>query len=112
MAHNSARTNETPFTPVPKFCQFERFPPTEDGMLGRRILHSERYSSRNTNNRMLSASVGARPPVMVNRGPEDEWDDVADELPYINMLNRVLPEDIRVLAWCPQPPEDFSVQLP
>lgn len=42
---------------------------------------------------------------------EEEWDDVADELPYINMLNRVLPEDIRVLAWCPQPPEDFDARF-
>lgn len=42
---------------------------------------------------------------------EDNWDDVADELPYINMLNRVLPEDIRVLAWCPHPPEDFDARF-
>lgn len=42
---------------------------------------------------------------------ENEWDDVADELPYINMLNRVLPEDIRILAWCPHPPEDFDARF-
>lgn len=40
-----------------------------------------------------------------------EWDDVADELPYINMLNRVLPEDIRILAWCPHPPEGFDARF-
>jgi len=47
----------------------------------------------------------------IQDAPEDNWDDVADELPYINMLNRVLPEDIRVLAWCPHPPEDFDARF-
>ena len=42
---------------------------------------------------------------------EDDWNDVADELPYIQMLNRVLPEDIRILAWCPHPPEDFDARF-
>ena len=42
---------------------------------------------------------------------EDNWDDIVDELPYIHMLNNVLPRDIRVLAWCPNPPEDFSARF-
>lgn len=42
---------------------------------------------------------------------ENNWDDIADELPYIHMLNRVLPEDIRILAWCPHPPEDFDARF-
>jgi hypothetical protein len=44
--------------------------PPADELIGRRILHSERYSSRNTA-RMLSASVGARPPIL----DKEEWDD-------------------------------------
>lgn len=39
------------------------------------------------------------------------WDSVHDELPYNQMLNRVLPPDIRVLAWCPNPPPDFSARF-
>ncbi|KAK5675684.1 pseudouridine synthase deg1 [Elasticomyces elasticus] len=39
------------------------------------------------------------------------WDPVRDELPYIQLLNRVLPTDIRVLAWCPDPPPDFSARF-
>ena len=31
------------------------------------------------------------------------FDDIKDELPYIKILNRVLPDDIRILAWCPAP---------
>ncbi|KAI9934313.1 hypothetical protein MW887_005387 [Aspergillus wentii] len=42
---------------------------------------------------------------------EDNWDDIADELPYVSMLNRVLPEDIRMLAWCPHPPAGFDARF-
>jgi len=42
---------------------------------------------------------------------ETPWDAVNDELPYIQLLNRVLPEDIRMLAWCPDPPADFSARF-
>ncbi|RKF64044.1 putative pseudouridylate synthase 3 [Erysiphe neolycopersici] len=39
------------------------------------------------------------------------FDPVADELPYIAILNRLLPPDIRFLAWCPAPPLDFSARF-
>jgi tRNA pseudouridine38/39 synthase len=39
------------------------------------------------------------------------WDPITDELPYIQLLNRVLPPDIRILAWCPNPPRDFSARF-
>lgn len=42
---------------------------------------------------------------------EDSWDDIADELPYLQILNGVLPEDIRVLAWCPHPPLEFDARF-
>ncbi|EER26569.1 pseudouridylate synthase, putative [Coccidioides posadasii C735 delta SOWgp] len=42
---------------------------------------------------------------------EEAWDDIADELPYIQMLNGVLPEDIRILAWCPHPPPGFDARF-
>jgi tRNA pseudouridine38/39 synthase len=35
----------------------------------------------------------------------------ADELPYIQLLNAVLPPSMRVLAWCPQPPPDFDARF-
>jgi tRNA pseudouridine38/39 synthase len=38
------------------------------------------------------------------------FDDVADELPYCRILNRLLPPDIRILAWCPTTPADFSAR--
>lgn len=43
--------------------------------------------------------------------PEENWDDIADELPYIHVLNNVLPEDIRILAWCPHPPPGFDARF-
>ncbi|KAF2743789.1 pseudouridine synthase [Sporormia fimetaria CBS 119925] len=39
------------------------------------------------------------------------FDDLKDELPYIQLLNRVLPPDIRIYAWCPNPPADFSARF-
>ena len=39
------------------------------------------------------------------------FDDIHDELPYAQTLNRLLPSDIRVLAWCPDPPKDFSARF-
>ncbi|KAF1983335.1 pseudouridine synthase [Aulographum hederae CBS 113979] len=43
--------------------------------------------------------------------PEKPFHDVRDEMPYLHLLNRVLPPDIRVLAWCPNPPPDFSARF-
>jgi len=37
--------------------------------------------------------------------------NIDDELPYTQILNRLLPEDIRILAWCPNPPVDFSARF-
>lgn len=34
-----------------------------------------------------------------------------DEIPYCQILNRLLPPDIRMLAWCPTPPLDFSARF-
>lgn len=39
------------------------------------------------------------------------FDDAKDELIYPQILNRLLPPDIRVLAWCPTPPPGFSARF-
>ncbi|KAH7320213.1 pseudouridine synthase [Stachybotrys elegans] len=39
------------------------------------------------------------------------FDDVKDEICYPRVLNRLLPPDIRILAWCPTPPPDFSARF-
>ena len=39
------------------------------------------------------------------------FDYINDEIPYPQILNRLLPRDIRVLAWCPSPPTDFSARF-
>lgn len=40
-----------------------------------------------------------------------DFDDIKDELPYVQILNRLLPPDIRILAWAPAPPPDFSARF-
>jgi len=46
---------------------------------------------------------------------EEEQDDspcpVEDEVAYCRVLNRLLPPDIRILAWCPSPPPGFSARF-
>lgn len=44
------------------------------------------------------------------RSPAREFNDLIDELPYPRLLNRLLPPDIRVLAWCPTTPAEFSAR--
>lgn len=39
------------------------------------------------------------------------FDDVKDEMCYPLVLNRILPDDIRILAWCPSPPPNFSARF-
>ncbi|KJZ80190.1 hypothetical protein HIM_00040 [Hirsutella minnesotensis 3608] len=48
-----------------------------------------------------------------DEGPEEgkPFDDVKDEICYPKLLNRILPSDIRILAWCPSPPADFSARF-
>jgi tRNA pseudouridine38/39 synthase len=36
---------------------------------------------------------------------------VHDELPYISLLNTLLPPDIRILAWCPSPSPTFDARF-
>ncbi|KAM0276694.1 hypothetical protein ACHAQH_006462 [Verticillium albo-atrum] len=43
--------------------------------------------------------------------PPKPWDPIRDELPYCKSLNRLLPPDIRILAWCPSTPEGFSARF-
>lgn len=38
------------------------------------------------------------------------FDPITDELPYVYMLNMLLPPDIRILAWAPSPPEGFDAR--
>lgn len=46
---------------------------------------------------------------------DDEDDDAplpADqEIQYCRVLNRILPPDIKIYAWCPNPPPDFSARF-
>lgn len=39
------------------------------------------------------------------------WDPVADEILYCRVLNRLLPPDIRILAWAPTLPPTFSARF-
>lgn len=48
-------------------------------------------------------------------GLDDDYDDtplpVEQEIQYPRVLNRLLPPDIKIYAWAPQPPPDFSARF-
>ncbi|KAK3387108.1 pseudouridine synthase [Podospora didyma] len=43
--------------------------------------------------------------------PKPAWDPIADEIAYCKVLNRILPPDIRVIAWAPTLSPDFSARF-
>ncbi|KAK8392343.1 hypothetical protein O3P69_014590 [Scylla paramamosain] len=45
-----------------------------------------------------------------DRLKEHEEEEEEEEINYVQLLNRVLPQEIRILAWCPVPPE-FSARF-
>lgn len=45
------------------------------------------------------------------RDEAPSFDPIRDEIPYCQVLNRLLPPDIRMLAWCPTPPLNFSARF-
>ncbi|RYC54560.1 hypothetical protein CHU98_g11644, partial [Xylaria longipes] len=49
-------------------------------------------------------------PEVTEKTPKREFNDITDELPYPRILNRLLPPDIRILAWCPTTPAEFSAR--
>ncbi|KAK4959567.1 pseudouridine synthase deg1 [Elasticomyces elasticus] len=62
---------------------------------------------------VATAREAARSEVVVTdaSGSEPAFDPIRQELPYIQLLNRVLPPEIRILAWCPNPPSTFSARF-
>jgi tRNA pseudouridine38/39 synthase len=73
-------------------------------------------SSRPMQKQMQEEDLGSEvDSPMPDAAPDAEtqmaWNPIQDELPYIQLLNRVLPPDIRILAWCANPPENFSARF-
>ena len=53
-------------------------------------------------------------PSSASKSASDEalsFHHIKDEIPYCQVLNRLLPPDIRMLAWCPTPPLNFSARF-
>ncbi|ETN47049.1 tRNA pseudouridine(38-40) synthase [Cyphellophora europaea CBS 101466] len=56
-------------------------------------------------------SAIAPPGPPASSSPRRAFDPVADELPYLSILNSILPASIRILAWAPTPPADFDARF-
>lgn len=84
------------------------------------IIKSVRYAGANgaTIDSGSEASVevdDGMPPIDNEELDEEDhekvFDDIADELPYMSMLNSILPPDVRILAWCPSPSPGFDARF-
>ena len=49
--------------------------------------------------------------IIMSSDDEKPFDPIGDEINYPQVLNRLLPPDIRVLAWCGELPKDFSARF-
>ncbi|KEF60729.1 uncharacterized protein A1O9_02290 [Exophiala aquamarina CBS 119918] len=79
-----------------------------NGIDGQDVEHSqEEYSSSPPDGNMLSIPADDTDAHELTK----PFDPVADELSYANILNSVLPPDIRILAWCPDPPPTFDARF-
>lgn len=57
------------------------------------------------------SAVSAAPAPPSSAPVRQPFDPIADELPYLAILNSILPPSIRVLAWAPTPPPDFDARF-
>ena len=80
--------------------------PVDDASeLGGSEVESQILEAGSANSSTLSSSIDS----VVEGAPF--FGPVNDEIPYPQVLNRLLPSDIRVLAWCPSPPAGFSARF-
>jgi tRNA pseudouridine38/39 synthase len=57
------------------------------------------------------AALESKEPVVEHAETSPPFDDIGDEIPYVQLLNKVLPPDIRMLAWCARTPAEFSARF-
>ncbi|KAF9893146.1 hypothetical protein FE257_012557 [Aspergillus nanangensis] len=114
-----------PYTLNWEGCEYSKAGRTDRGVSAfGQVVGVKVRSARPKNKKMAGEDDPGRRTTMGDGGKEEEpnntstamaiddtWDDIADELPYISILNGILPEDIRVLAWCPHPPEGFDARF-
>ncbi|KAI9807167.1 MAG: hypothetical protein M1825_005885 [Sarcosagium campestre] len=95
-------------------------PSSRRNELGRRSSESSSVGDDATIGKVVTLPLNEAVPgsesgdINSDDGLEDSkrnFDSIKDELPYPKILNKLLPKDIRVLAWCPNPPDDFSARF-
>ncbi|KAL8711798.1 MAG: hypothetical protein Q9225_007048, partial [Loekoesia sp. 1 TL-2023] len=122
LIHPTSNTSSKKSEPNWDGCEYSKCGRTDKGV----SAFGQVISLRVRSNRPLvkSESEAAREEEELERDKRDcdydseksssstpEFDPIKDEIPYPQILNRLLPPEIRVLAWCPFPPTDFSARF-
>ncbi|KAF3918742.1 hypothetical protein AA313_de0210208 [Arthrobotrys entomopaga] len=88
---------------------------TQNGILGGDTMASDPEEERSRVNLEYRDISGDEEGQEEEEEEEEEEEaqkfDDKDELPYVTILNRLLPSTIRILAWCPNPPVNFSARF-
>jgi tRNA pseudouridine38/39 synthase len=102
-------------------CQYSKCGRTDRGVSAFGQVIGVRVRSRRKGNAPLVVGVEGKEEKSegrmaganeVEREVEDEtFDSIGDEMPYVQILNNLLPPDIRILAWCPSPPPNFDARF-
>ena len=99
-------------------CDFSKCGRTDKGVSSfGQVIGVRVRSNRPSNLQKDPSTSGAAVDIVGEKRSNSLSDDspsfhpINDELPYVQILNRILPPDIRVLAWCATPPADFSARF-
>lgn len=105
-------------------CEYSKSGRTDKGVsafgqvIGIRVrsnkpLEKEEKEAGAINGKEVFEQDGSDPKFDDETSPLNEaaFDPIKDEIPYPQILNRLLPPEIRVLAWCPSPPPEFSARF-
>lgn len=75
---------------------------------GKVVVEAEALDSANRDESGASTYTSAS---TASKNETFPFDPINDEIQYCQILNRLLPPDIRMLAWYPAPPLDFSARF-
>lgn len=98
-------------------CQYSKCGRTDRGVsafgqvIGIRLRSNAPASRKETNADSEEPQTGHDAAGKIQDEQAPTFDPIKDELPYMYMLNTLLPPDIRILAWCPFPPEGFDARF-
>ncbi|KAL9044431.1 MAG: hypothetical protein Q9214_002432 [Letrouitia sp. 1 TL-2023] len=109
LIYSSSKPSVNESTSIWEGCDYSKCGRTDKGVSAFGQVVGIRVRSNRALERRISGNAEEKEPGGSNL--TTPFHHVYDEIPYAQVLNNVLPPDIRVLAWCPSPPASFSARF-